>query len=57
MEHIGIDLHKMESQVWILSERGEIIERRIRTQRDRFGAVLGERAPAKILIEASTESE
>jgi hypothetical protein len=39
MEHIGIDVDKMESQVCILSERGEIIERRIRTQRDRFGAV------------------
>jgi hypothetical protein len=57
MEHIGIDVHKMESQLCILSESGEIIERRIRTQSDRFAAVLGERARARILIEASTESE
>jgi transposase len=57
MEHIGIDVHKVESQLCILTESGEILERRIRTQRERFAAVLGERAPAKILIEASTESE
>src|SRR3954469_7922231 len=57
MEHIGIDVHKLESQLCILTESGEILERRIRTQRERFAAMLGERAPAKILIEASTESE
>jgi transposase len=57
MEHIGIDVHKMESQICILAESGEIIERCIRTQRERFAAVLGARPPAKILIESSTESE
>jgi transposase len=57
MEHIGIDVHKLESQLCILTEDGEILERRIRTQRERFAAVLAERAPAKVLIEASTESE
>jgi transposase len=57
MEHIGIDVHKVESQLCILTESGEIFERRIRTQRERFAAVLGERAPGRILIEASTESE
>ena len=57
MEHIGIDVHKVESQICILTESGEIIECRIRTQRERFAAVLGKRASAKILIEASTESE
>jgi transposase len=57
MEHIGIDVHKLESQLCILTEEGEILERRIRTERERFAAILGERAPAKILIEASTESE
>src|SRR6267143_328791 len=35
MEHIGIDVHRLESQL----------------------CILGERAPARILIEASTESE
>ena len=57
MESIGIDVHKVESQICILTESGEIIECRIRTQRERFAAVLGKRASAKILIEASTESE
>jgi len=57
MEHIGIDVHKVESQICILTESGEIVERRIRTERERFAAVLGGRAPAKIVIEASTESE
>src|SRR3954463_14857905 len=57
MEHIGIEVHKLESQLCILSASGEMIERRIRTQREQFGALLGERAPAKILIEVSTESE
>jgi len=57
MENIGIDVHKVESQICILTEGSEVIERRIRTQRERFAAVFGVRAPARILIEASTESE
>ena len=57
MEHIGIDVHKVESQICILTEGGEIVESRIRTQRERLAAVLGGRPRAKVLIEASTESE
>ena len=57
MEHIGIDVHKVESQICILTESGEIVECRIRSQPERFAAVLGGRAPGRILIEASTESE
>ena len=57
MEHIGIDVHEVESQIRILTESGEIVERRIRTERERFAAVLGGRAPAKIVSEASTETE
>ena len=57
MEYLGIDAHKVESQICILTKSGEVVERRIRTQRERFAAVLGERPRAKILIEASTESE
>ena len=30
MEHIGIDVHKMHSQICILTEDGELIERQIR---------------------------
>src|SRR5712692_4044511 len=57
MEHLGIDVHKVESQICILTESGKVVERRIRTQRERFAAVLGERPRARVLIEASTESE
>ncbi len=57
MDHIGIDLHKRESQIRIETELGEIIEKRIRTERERFEAVLGGRPRAKVLLEAMTESE
>ena len=57
MENIGIDVHKNQSQVCMVTSEGEFLEKRIRTQRGRFEAVLGERPPARILIEASTESE
>jgi len=57
MDTIGLDLHKRESQLCVLTEAGEIVERRIVTSRERFTAVLGDRTPARILLEASTESE
>ena len=57
MDHIGIDVHKRESQICILAEGGELIERRIRTEPARFAAVLGGRPRARIVIEASTDSE
>jgi hypothetical protein len=57
MTTIGLDLHKRESQLCIAHEDGRIEERRIVTNRDRFTAVLGDRPPARILLEASTESE
>ena len=53
----GIDVHKRESQIYILVEDGEIIERRIRTEAERFAAVLGAGPAPRILIEASTDSE
>ena len=57
MDNIGLDLHKRESQLCILTEAGELIEQRIATTRERFSAVLGARPPSRILLEASTESE
>lgn|SRR5690606_7382896 len=54
---IGLDLHKRESQLCIAHEDGRIEERRIVTSRDRFTAVLGPLPRARILLEASTESE
>jgi len=57
MDHVGIDVHKRDSQICILAEGGEVIERRIRTEAERFAAVLGARPRARLLIEASTDSE
>jgi len=57
MDTIGLDLHKRESQLCIIGSGGEITEKRIVTTRERFTAVLGASAPARILLEASTESE
>ena len=57
MEHIGIDVHKNQSQICILTSDGELIEKRIVTERGRFAAVFGSRPRTLILIEASTESE
>ena len=57
MEIIGLDLHKRESQLSIKADDGSITDRRIATSRERFTAVFGARPPARILLEASTESE
>jgi transposase len=57
MDTIGLDLHKRESQLYILAGDGAVTERRIATTRERFTAVLGDRSRARILLEASTESE
>ena len=36
MNYIGIDLHKTSSQVCILAEDGELVQRRIKTDRESF---------------------
>lgn len=57
LEHIGIDLHKNSSSICILTEEGELVERRIKTERASLLIWFGNRARARILIEASTESQ
>jgi transposase len=57
MDHIGIDLHKNSSQVCVLTEDGELIERRIKTDRESLDKLFGDRPTARILVESSTESE
>jgi len=57
MEHIGIDVHRKDSQLCILPEQGEPIEVRFATRADRYREVLGGRPRARVLLEASTESE
>jgi len=57
MDTIGLDLHKRESQLCTGHDDGAVEERRIATTRERFTEVLGGRPRARILLEASTESE
>ncbi len=57
MDNIGLDLHKRDSQLCILTEDGELIEMRIRTTSERLTEAVGARPRARILLEASTESE
>lgn len=54
---IGLDLHKRETQLCVLAADGAVAERRIATTRAAFTAALGDRPPARVLLEASTESE
>ena len=57
MEHVGIDVHKNQSQTCIITSEGEMIEKRVNTERARFGTALSSHPGARILIESSTESE
>jgi transposase len=57
MEYGAIDLHKRESQIRIVTSTGEVIDERIATTRDRLTQVFWGRPCARILLEASTESE
>src|SRR6185503_719605 len=71
-EHLAVNAAERRGQPWtilastctsgkarstFLAEGGEVIERRIRTEPERFDAVLGTRPRARIVIEASTDSE
>jgi transposase len=55
--HIGIDVHVRESQICILREDGVVEQRRVATRRDRLQTVLGGEVRARILLEASGQSE
>jgi len=48
MDHIGIDVHKKESQICILAEGGELLEQRIRTEPARFATMLSARPRGRI---------
>ena len=36
MDHVGMELGKRESQIAIITAAGELVEKRIRTERDRL---------------------
>ncbi len=46
MDFIGFDLGKVSSQVCILTEDGELVERRIKTDRGHICELLGTPPPA-----------
>lgn len=51
-----MDRHKRESQLCIETPDGTFVERGIATTRERFTTVLAPYAPARVLLEAATES-
>lgn len=57
MDHCGMDLGTRESQIAILTEAGELIDRRIRTERTHLQDFFCGRPRMRILMEAGTESE
>lgn len=57
MEHCGIDVHKKESQICLIVESGEYVEKRLPTTRQALGKWFAGRAAVRVLIESSTESE
>jgi transposase len=57
MDCIGFDLGKLHSQVCVITEDGELIERRLKTDRESIAKFFCGRAPARVLIETGTESE
>ena len=48
MEYGAIDLHKKESQIRILTEDGEIVDRRVVTTRERLTSVFWGRPRMRI---------
>lgn len=58
MDYGAIDLHTRRSQIRIVREDGSVVlERRIDTTRDDLDRIFAGRAPFRIVLESSTESE
>lgn len=57
MDFIGFDLGKASSQICIITADGELVEQRIKTDREQLTKLLGARPRSRVLIEAGTESE
>ena len=56
MAYVGINVHKKQSQMCLLTEAGALLPQRIPTHREQCAAVCAERPTARIGREASTES-
>lgn len=57
MNYIGLDLGQTSSQICCLTTEGELVERRIKTERESMAQFFGKMPGARILLEASTISE
>lgn len=57
MDYVGLDLGTTASQICLLTDSGQLFERRLKTSPDSLREAFGTRARARILLEASTESE
>lgn len=58
MTHVGIDLHKMESQICVIDESGTVLsELRVTTQREALARTLAAWPGSRVLLEACGESE
>jgi transposase len=56
--HVGIDLHKLESQICVIGETGEVFEEsRVTTRRDALAQALAAWPGSQVLVEACNESE
>ena len=58
MTHVGIDLHKLESQICVIDEAGVVLEEtRVPTRRDTLSRALAAWPQSQVLVEACNESE
>lgn len=57
MDYVGLDLGMTASQVCLLTDSGQLFEQRLKTSADSLRQAFGSRPRARILLEASTESE
>jgi transposase len=57
MDYVGLDLGTTASQICLLTDSGQLFEQRLKTSPDTLRAAFGTRPRARILLEASTESE
>jgi hypothetical protein len=56
MAYVGMNVHKKQSQMYLLTEAGARLAQCIPTPREQCAAVCTERPTARIVREASTES-
>ena len=57
MNFIGLDVHKKQTQICVLTPDGKPFEKRVQTEKETLVKELRGFAPARLVLEASTESE